>query len=162
MTDLLHVLPEFDIKQFSHIIPSLEKALITSSDLLILDAVDVAKRAQVPPGEVKRLTDQLLAGLHGGLAAEKGDSAQDEEQGQPFQQLLDSWSCISTLDQGLDNALGGGFAVGHVSEVTGERYHYSLLTSRDQLLTLLQRCRKDAAPSVPAPSRPAPQTSRLS
>jgi len=55
MTNLLIVLPEFDVKPFTHILPSLEKALISTADLLTLEAVDVAKRAQVPPGEVKKL-----------------------------------------------------------------------------------------------------------
>lgn len=55
MTNLLTLLPEFDIKPFTHILPSLERALISTADLLTLDAVDVAKRAQVPPGEVRKL-----------------------------------------------------------------------------------------------------------
>ena len=55
MTNLLTVLPDFDIQPFTHILPSLEKALVSAADLLTLDALDVAKRAQVPPGEVRKL-----------------------------------------------------------------------------------------------------------
>jgi len=55
MTNLLSVLPDFDIQPYAHILPSLEKALISTADLLTLDALDVAKRAQVPPGDGRRL-----------------------------------------------------------------------------------------------------------
>jgi DNA repair protein RAD57 len=48
MTDLLQVLPDLDSKPYSHLLPSLDRALITTNDLLTLDAADVAKRAQLP------------------------------------------------------------------------------------------------------------------
>ncbi len=37
-------------------------------------------------------------------------------------QLLERWRCISTLDENIDAALGGGIAPGYVTEITGERY----------------------------------------
>ncbi|KAL7777240.1 hypothetical protein CFE70_007663 [Pyrenophora teres f. teres 0-1] len=64
MTDLLQVLPDFDQKPYTHLLPSLDKALITTNDLLTLDAADVAKRAQVPAGELRKLADGVVAALH--------------------------------------------------------------------------------------------------
>jgi hypothetical protein len=47
MTDLQHVLADFDVRPFSHVLPSLDKALVTTADLLTLDVAQVAKRAQL-------------------------------------------------------------------------------------------------------------------
>ena len=64
MTDLLAVQPEFCTTPFSNLLPSLERAQITVADVLTSDAVDIAKRAQLPVREIRRLTDALLHGLH--------------------------------------------------------------------------------------------------
>jgi DNA repair protein RAD57 len=64
MTDLLAVLPEFCTKPFSNLLPSLERAQITVADVLTSDAVDLAKRAQLPAREIRRLTDALINALH--------------------------------------------------------------------------------------------------
>jgi DNA repair protein RAD57 len=64
MTDLLQVLPDVDCKPFSHLLPSLDKALLTTNDLLTLDAPDVAKRAQLPASELRKLADAVTAALH--------------------------------------------------------------------------------------------------
>jgi DNA repair protein RAD57 len=123
MTDLLQVLPDLDTRPYSHLLPSLDKALITTSDLVSLEPADVAKRAQLPPADVRRLTDAVVVALHrhlgfGGEEARgntflsaSGD-ASDTERG---------WGCISTLDAKLDAALGGGIRAGYLVEVTGER-----------------------------------------
>lgn len=105
MTNLLTVLPDFDLKPYAHIVPSLEKALISTADLLTLDAPDVAKRAQVPSAEVKKLTDALIEGLHGG---EVDDG------------VIGSRS-ISVLDDEFDVALGGGIKTKYLTEFVGER-----------------------------------------
>ena len=126
MTDLLHVVPNLDVSKYSHILPSLERARIGSNDLLTLDALDVARRAQVPLAEVRRLADELLNGLHLQLddqrrPASVEDAADHEIDYAPAHDFA-SISRISTLDQGLDGALGGGFPAGRLSEITGERY----------------------------------------
>ncbi|KAK1019355.1 DNA repair protein rhp57, partial [Friedmanniomyces endolithicus] len=72
MTNLLSVLPDFDIQPYAHILPSLEKALISTADLLTLDALDVAKRAHVPPGDVRRLAAAVLDGVHGSTLSVNG------------------------------------------------------------------------------------------
>lgn len=124
MTNLLTVLPDFDVADFTHIIPSLERALVSTADLLSLDALDVAKRAQVPPGEVKKLAQAVLDGLH-------ADISQQPERGQDLDRrpgvdsardFADRWTTITTLVDSLDFALGGGIARGHLTEIVGERW----------------------------------------
>jgi DNA repair protein RAD57 len=109
MTDLQQVLPNFDLKQFSHLLPKLDHALITTSDILSLDPADVAKRAQLPAGELRKLTQAVVAALHAQLGCDGAGSA-----------FSSGLSCISTLDEGLDAALGGGIPAGYLVEVTGE------------------------------------------
>ena len=131
MTDLLHVVPDLDVSQYSHILPSLERALISSTDLLTLDVLDIAKRAHVPLAEVRRLADEVLRELHAQLNTAKVPSVQKTSQATETRgeddthdgsKVRDSGFRISTLDPGLDVALGGGFYAGRLSEVTGERY----------------------------------------
>ncbi|KAF7846113.1 hypothetical protein BT93_L5228 [Corymbia citriodora subsp. variegata] len=123
MSDLIHVLPDFITKPYSHILPSLEKALITTNDLLTLDAVDVARRASVPPVEVQRLTDEVLKVLHGdlGIGIDGGNDNLDEVQNSP------EWSTVSTLDDKLDESLGGGFPTGYASAAGKTQLLLSLL-----------------------------------
>lgn len=120
MTDLLQVLPGLDTRPFSHLLPSLDKALVTTSDLLTLDALHVARRAQLPAGELRKLVDAVVPALHhhlgfGGDTAEHAFSA-------ALAAPADASPCISTLDAALDAALGGGIPPGYLVEVTGERY----------------------------------------
>ncbi|TKX19508.1 Rad51-like protein [Elsinoe australis] len=108
MTDLLQV-SDFDTSLFTHIVPSLERSQICCNDILTLDAVDIAKRASVPSAEIRRLKDALITRLQSQL--EESHSTGLDGQ---------NWSTISTLDEELDTALGGGFPVKHLIEVTGE------------------------------------------
>lgn len=124
MTDLLQVLPDFDATPYSHLLPSLDRALITSSDLVTLDAAHVAKRAQLPAGELRKLADALVSALHRQLGF-GGEEPQLAAVASPLGTLpapTSEWPCISTLDPKLDAALGGGFPPGYLVEVTGERY----------------------------------------
>jgi DNA repair protein RAD57 len=126
MTNLLTVLPDFDTTPFTHILPSLERALISAADLLTLDALDVAKRAQVPPGEVKKLSEALLDRLHASLRDANGRdlSVTDDKLFNGVRNglaLVDEWSCISTLDDSIDGAIGRGIAPGYLTELVGER-----------------------------------------
>lgn len=122
--DLLQVLPDFDTKPYTHLLPSLDRALITTNDLLTLDAVDIAKRAQIPAGDLRKLVDAILVVLHRQLGF--GD---EEPRANTFlspqgtaDDVTDKWKVISTLDEKLDAALGGGIPPGYLVEVTGERY----------------------------------------
>ncbi|KAL5118820.1 DNA repair protein rhp57 [Pleosporales sp. CAS-2024a] len=117
MTDLLQVLPDaLDTKPFAHLLPSLDRALVTTNDLLTLDAADVAKRAQVPPAELRKLVRAVVAALHRQLGV-----GGDEARRTAFvAALADAAPAISTLDAELDAALGGGIPPGYLVEVTGE------------------------------------------
>jgi len=127
MTDLLQVLPDFDQKPYTHLLPSLDKALITTNDLLTLDAGDVAKRAQVPAGELRKLADGVVVALHrqlgfGGTEAETASNEFLSSNKASATKEKDAWTSISTLDEKLDAALGGGIPRGYLVEITGERY----------------------------------------
>ncbi|KAF2878438.1 P-loop containing nucleoside triphosphate hydrolase protein [Massariosphaeria phaeospora] len=122
MTDLLQVLPDLDTRPYTHLLPSLDRALISTNDLLTLDAVDVAKRAQLPAGDLRKLVEAVTAGLHRHLAfggEEAGRNSFLAAPGNPQASALE-WSRISTLDEQLDTALGGGIPSGYLVEVTGE------------------------------------------
>ncbi|KAF2491552.1 P-loop containing nucleoside triphosphate hydrolase protein [Lophium mytilinum] len=115
--DLLQACPDLDTRPFSHLLPSLDKALVTTNDLLTLDAQDVAKRAQVPAQDLKKLADAILVALHRDL----GFGLEEDRSNTILSPAGDvAWNAISTLDSGLDAALGGGIPPGYLVEVTGE------------------------------------------
>ncbi|EMC96795.1 hypothetical protein BAUCODRAFT_490070 [Baudoinia panamericana UAMH 10762] len=120
MTNLLTVLPDFQLAAFAHILPSLEKTSISTADLLTLDAFDIAKRAQVPPGEVSKLAAALLEGLHGIDHAAAHEESTASSHG--LSHLNVDVATISLLDDGLDAALGGGVNVGCITEFVGESW----------------------------------------
>lgn len=122
MTDLLQVLPDFKTAKYSHLIPSLDKAHITTSDLLTLDAADVAKRAQLPPAEVVKLAEAVLQALQSDIGvhtSEEANATRQEPKSASY--VRREWQTISTLDDKLDLALGGGIPMGYMTEITGER-----------------------------------------
>lgn len=94
---------------------------MSTADLLTLPPLDIARRAQVPTAEVKRLSDAVLKELHAHLGF--GDASGEEHS------LADDHkdvarhapSVISTLDPDLDAVLNGGIPTGYVVEITGER-----------------------------------------
>ena len=129
MTNLLLVLPDFDIGPFTHLLPSLERSGITTIDLLSLDALDVAKRARVPTAEVRTLAERVVVELHKDLSPRalslRGEGTLHDADtlnsrlvtngsSEPFQG-------ISTLDDQLDTALEGGVRAGCITEFVGER-----------------------------------------
>ncbi|KAL8961443.1 MAG: hypothetical protein Q9183_005310 [Haloplaca sp. 2 TL-2023] len=131
MTDLLHTLPNFPIKLYPHLIPSLEKKLITTTDLLTLDPLEIAKRAQLPLLDVRRLTSHVLASLQSQLGVVDGKEVLRKYEDSPnvtdastLRQtgavIADKWNSISTLDPDLDSVLGGGIPTTYITEVTGE------------------------------------------
>ncbi|KAL8685361.1 MAG: hypothetical protein Q9218_007809, partial [Villophora microphyllina] len=131
MTDLLHTLPNFPTKHYTHLIPSLEKNLITTTDLLTLDPLEIAKRAQLPLLDVRRLTNHVLASLQSQLGVVEGKDALRKYEDPPSVEdagslrrsgtaIVEEWNVISTLDLLLDAALGGGIPTTYITEVTGE------------------------------------------
>lgn len=137
--DLLSVLPGFATKSYAHILPPLERGKITTVDLITLDTLEIAKRAHVPPADVRRLSAHIVEALHGDLGFERtrtDKTAAGEEEPDssinadavsfnlgPATKLRPArWNVISTLDSALDALLGGGIPTGYVTEITGERY----------------------------------------
>ncbi|CAD6580383.1 MAG: hypothetical protein ASARMPREDX12_004195 [Alectoria sarmentosa] len=130
MTDLLHTIPHFPTKLYTHLLPSLEKHLITTTDLLTLDPLDVAKRAQLPLLDVRRLANHVLAILQRLLGLKTENAPPDQDAGEGLvsygslrktgKEKTSQLSTISTLDPALDAVLGGGIPTGYISEVTGK------------------------------------------
>ncbi|KAG0647938.1 DNA repair protein [Hyphodiscus hymeniophilus] len=118
MTDLGVILPGFQTQQYVRLLLSLEKNLITTADLVTLDVVEIAKRAQLPLLDLKRLCNAVLEALHTSLGV--SDNLESTPLQRPGKDLFNSWDTISTLDQELDAALGGGIPTGYITEVTGE------------------------------------------
>ena len=132
MTDLLHTLPDFPTKNYTHLVPSLEKHLITTTDLLTLDALDIAKRAQLPVLDVRRLVNHITAALQEELGIKEEENRPEHEPRvdtasrngclmKTGKDVVGQWSTISTLDDEIDAALGGGIPTGYITEITGER-----------------------------------------
>ena len=135
MSDILQLLPNIDTEPFEKVLERLEKANISSNDLMTLGPVDVARRADVSIDQVRELTATLITQLHAQLGFDAPeDTHEKEKDGFTGSHKKDSeWSQISTLDDELDAALGGGFPAGQVCEVTGE----SAAGKTQLLLTLL-------------------------
>lgn len=136
--DLLSVLPGFATKPYAHILPPLERSKLTTVDLITLDTLEVAKRAHVPPADLRRLSARIIEALHADLGFLKdqttlGPSTADEPSSSinvdavsfslgPATKYHPRWNVISTMDVAMDALLGGGIPTGYVTEVTGERY----------------------------------------
>ncbi|CAI7631625.1 unnamed protein product [Penicillium bialowiezense] len=132
--DLLSVLPEFSTHGFLHIIPPLERRRVTIVDLITLDPLEIAKRARVPPADVRRLSNRIIEALHGDIGFERPPTTAENPDSTPNPNLNpgisnhepaaerppSQWNTISTLDPAMDALLGGGVPTGYVTEVTGE------------------------------------------
>lgn len=134
MTDLLHVIPDFPTKSYTHLLPSLEKHSVTTTDLLTLDALEIAKRAQLPLLDLRRLANHVVASLHGDLGFESPEAStvfdvqkEHDPERAPLKrtgaELIQPWTFITTLDSTIDAALGGGIPPGYLTEIVGERYN---------------------------------------
>jgi DNA repair protein RAD57 len=133
--DLHATLPDFPTAQFAHILPALERAEVTVKELLLYDALEIAKQTQVAVTDIRRLTAHLLDALHQNLRMDS--YIHNEDDSELLLQEADETTgatsasagtlqlyqqCISTLDDVLDSSLAGGIRTGYVTEITGERY----------------------------------------
>jgi DNA repair protein RAD57 len=120
MTDLLLILPQFPINQYGNLLHNLEKHQVTTSELLSLDVAEICKRAQLPLLDVKRLCAAVTNALHYdlGVTGEEGNEISILQRSSA--ELISQAGSISTLDEELDLALGGGIPTGYVTEITGE------------------------------------------
>ncbi|APA06245.1 hypothetical protein SS1G_01263 [Sclerotinia sclerotiorum 1980 UF-70] len=163
MTDLLDILPHFPTQKYVRLLPSLEKNLVTVADLLTLDCVEIAKRATLPLLDVKRLCADVLvhlredlgineveSGIEGG--GETGNNINGKRTGKTLRKsgkdVVDKWEVISTLDDDMDRALGGGIPTGYITEITGE----SGAGKTQFLLTLLLSAQLPAPYGLTAPT----------
>ncbi|KAH8678113.1 DNA repair protein RAD57 [Xylariales sp. PMI_506] len=123
MTDLSRVLPDFPVARYGKLLPAIEKHQLSTHDLLTLDVIDLGKRTQLPLLDLKRLCNAVLEALHADLGVPAGQKQPSGDGGllrQTGDALAARWSCISTLDDRLDRALGGGIPAGYITEITGE------------------------------------------
>ena len=133
MTDLLSTLPDFSTAAYTHLIPSFEKNSITVADLLTLDPIEIVKRCPLPLLDVRQFVKDVIRALQKDIGirdvsytTSDGPWAPHDQQGVPgpvqaCRHMIGRWSAISTLDDTMDIALGGGIPTGYVTEVTGER-----------------------------------------
>ncbi|MCJ1307342.1 hypothetical protein MMC25_000988 [Agyrium rufum] len=70
MTDLLQIIPDFPIHdpKAAHLISQCERHLLTTTDLLALDLVDVSRRTQIPFLDLQRFVSEIVARLQRQLA----------------------------------------------------------------------------------------------
>ncbi|KAH6900112.1 P-loop containing nucleoside triphosphate hydrolase protein [Thelonectria olida] len=147
MTDLLQILPSFPHPPFAALLPAIEHHGLTTTDLLALHPADIAKQTRLPLLDLKRFIAAVQASLSDDLAppqqpllsldekpaAESNlrpdpdpDTPSASASAEPPLPVSDpvpeptQTGLISTLDHGLDEALGGGIPVGVVSEIAGE------------------------------------------
>ncbi|XXG97728.1 hypothetical protein Hte_004037 [Hypoxylon texense] len=143
MTDLSRILPDFPAGRFANLLPAIERHGLTTADLLTLQVADIGKRTQLPLLDIKRLCNAVLDALHVDLGVsdkkpqfqsstgekdpkvESDTSTTGNASALPLkltgtQLLAAPHRFISTLDDSLDAALGGGVPVGYVTEIVGE------------------------------------------
>ncbi|EFQ98771.1 DNA repair protein RAD57 [Nannizzia gypsea CBS 118893] len=145
--DLSLTLPDFPTKSYTHLLPLLDRAGITLKELLVLDALEIAKACRAPVTDIRKLTAHVLDALRQDLGLGAGsrknrdnngtyhlkprgdsdDRAADETDrpsvaGNSAPKVLHppATGRISTLDPVLDAALNGGISTGYLTEVTGE------------------------------------------
>ncbi|KAH6695163.1 DNA repair protein RAD57 [Plectosphaerella plurivora] len=124
MTDLAEIVPDFPVGQFSNLVQVLERHKITTTELLTCQVADIGKRTQLPLLDIKRLADAVVGSLHRDLGVATSKAGQSETRPSlrsSLTQLVEaSPAFISTLDDRLDKALGGGIPTGYITEITGE------------------------------------------
>ncbi|KAM4060019.1 rad51 domain-containing protein [Hirsutella rhossiliensis] len=138
MTDLVRILPSFPVAPFAALLATIEQHALTTTDLLALHPADIAKQTHLSLLDLKRLIAAVQASLSDDLVPEKllleaspppnpassaaDTTPEDTRPPRPTATTRDvsAVAFISTLDHGLDAALGGGVPVGCITEFAGE------------------------------------------
>lgn len=130
MADLREVLPGLDLKPWRHLTYSLEKKNVTTAELISLDPIEIARKCPLPLKEVGRMAAavtralQVDLGLLGKVSPARTQVDGEEPprkkvklEAKPIHEV----EYVKILDQRIDDALGGGFPTGSISEIVGER-----------------------------------------
>ncbi|OLN92212.1 DNA repair protein rhp57 [Colletotrichum chlorophyti] len=120
MTDLLQLIPDFPVGQFAGLIQTIERHRLSTTDLLTQDVIDIGKRTQLPLLDIKRLCAAVVDSLHRDFGPASQVPNSNPSLRHSLTDLENQSSTISTLDNDLDQALGGGVPTGYVTEITGE------------------------------------------
>ena len=128
MSDIVHALPDFDIRPYSHLIHSIEKNDITVTDLLTLDPLEIARRCPLPLLEIKRLIKDVIEACQkdAGIAPKKVSTCDDllassgSFKQSKWQQRDATPHIIKTLDSDIDATFNGGIYTGYITEIAGE------------------------------------------
>lgn len=132
MADVRDVLPSFDLQPWRHLTFSLEKKNVSTAELITQDPVEIARKCPLPPREVKRFAGAVIAALQKDVlctvvvprpSSREGDEEPPRkksrlEQTKPVKEEV---NFVKTLDENIDQCLGGGFPAGSVCEIVGER-----------------------------------------
>lgn len=127
MTDLLNILPSFPASRFASILPKIEQHALSTTDILTLHPADIAKQTHVSILDLKRFIAAVQASLADDIGPPKeialrlknGESQEGNDDGDGGAKEIEQ-NVISTLDDDLDKALGGGVPVGCITEFAGE------------------------------------------
>ena len=130
MADLTEVLPNFNLKPYSHLLHSLDKYDVVVSDLLTLDPVEIAKRCPLPLKDVRSLVRDIIEAMQKemNMVTRKRDTssivldeASKDGQARAKKAFFREEPVLKILDPAIDTALGNGLRTGHVIEIVGER-----------------------------------------
>ena len=129
--DLLDVLPDFDIKPYTHLLHSLTKKSISTHDLATKDPQQIARSCPLPSADVQKLAKDVILALQRDVlqgvrkkrkftdsATEKTDNGLETKKSKTGTRKEES-NVVRTLDAALDKALNGGIHPG-VTEIVGE------------------------------------------
>lgn len=129
MSDLLDILPDFSIKAHSHLLHSLEKNDITTTDLVTLDPVEIARKCPLPLLDLRRLVSDVIEALQKDLNMLPKKQSIDSDllastnnrKSHPTHSFTPNLTFVKTLDPVIDQLLGGGIPLGYITEIAGER-----------------------------------------
>ncbi|BFZ61044.1 DNA repair protein rhp57 [Saitoella coloradoensis] len=97
-----------DANLSSRIVSALERAKLTTNDILTYDITEIVRRTQLSIIEVRTLVDDIAKATAPAL-----DETADV--------VLANMRWLSTGEQDLDVLLGGGIPCGYITEIVGDR-----------------------------------------
>lgn len=113
MTDLVRILPAFDLGPFAALVPAIEHHALTTANLLSLHPADVAKQTGLPLLDLRRFVALVRASLVQDLVPDRPLLSLHPPLAPPRR-------TIGLLDHELEAALAGGVPLGCITEFVGE------------------------------------------